>query len=42
MKKLEVEKGIEIAYEEAGSGDKYIISMQMGFEPICYQRELAR
>ncbi len=42
MKKIEVEKGIEIAYEEAGCGDKYVISMQMGFEPACYQRELAK
>ena len=41
IKKIEVEKGIEIAYEEAGTGDKYIISMQMGYSPKCYQRELA-
>lgn len=42
MRKVEVEKGIEIAFEEAGSGEKYVLSMQMGFDPFCYQRELAK
>lgn len=41
MKKIEVSPGIEIAYQEKGSGDKYVISMQMGFAPRCSCTELA-
>jgi pimeloyl-ACP methyl ester carboxylesterase len=40
-KKIEVEEGIEIAYEELGSGDKYIISYMMDFPPICSTRQMA-
>ena len=41
MPRVEVEKGIEIAYEELGSGDRYIISYMMDFPPICSTREMA-
>ena len=41
MPRVEVEKGIEIAYEELGSGDKYIISYMMDFPPICSTRAMA-
>lgn len=40
-KKLQTEAGVELAYEEAGEGDKYIISVQMGFEDRYYVREFA-
>lgn len=41
MPKMEVEPGIEIYYEEAGTGDKYIISYMMDLPPICSTRAMA-
>jgi len=40
-KKLEVEPGVFLAYEEHGSGDKYIICAQMSFGPRHYARKFA-
>lgn len=42
MPKLEVEQGIELYYEELGSGDKYVLSLMMDFPPISTTRELAK
>lgn len=41
MPRLEVEKGIEIFYEELGEGDKYILSMMQDFPPASSTREMA-
>jgi len=41
MKKLEVEPGVEIAYEELGSGDKYILSYMLDFPPYSSTRAMA-
>ncbi len=42
MPKIEVEKGIELYYEDLGEGDKYILSLMMDFPPIDTTRELAK
>lgn len=42
MPKLEVCSGIELAYEELGSGDKYVLSLMMDFPPENMTRELAK
>jgi len=42
MPKVEVKDGIELFYEDLGSGDKYILSLQMGFPPRSTIRELAK
>ena len=42
MPKVEVEKGIELYYEDLGEGDKYILSLMMDFPPINTTRELAK
>ncbi|MCR5136517.1 MAG: alpha/beta hydrolase [Oscillospiraceae bacterium] len=41
MAKIEVEPGIEIAYEEWGSGDKYILSCMMDFPPVNSTRAMS-
>ncbi len=41
-KRIKVEDGVELAYEEAGEGDKAIISLQMGFGDPFYVREFAK
>ena len=42
MPKVEVEKGIELFYEDLGEGDKYILSLMMDFPPEDTTRELAK
>ncbi len=39
---VNVEPGINLCYEEFGSGDNYILSAQMGFFPVGMQQQLAR
>ena len=41
IKKLEVQPGIEIGYEELGTGDKYVLCTQMGFNEQFYARKFA-
>ena len=41
-KKIKVAEGVELAYEEAGEGDKVIISVQMGFGDPYYVRDFAK
>lgn len=42
MPKIEVADGIELFYEDLGSGDKYILSLMMDFPPENTIRELAK
>jgi pimeloyl-ACP methyl ester carboxylesterase len=42
MPKIEVRDGFELAYEELGSGDRYVLSLMMDFPPVCMPRELAK
>jgi len=42
MPKVEVRDGIELFYEELGSVDKYVLSLQMDFPPRSTIRELAK
>ncbi len=39
---VNIEPGINLCYEEFGSGDNYILSAQMGFFPFGMQQQLAR
>jgi len=42
MPKIQVTEGIELFYEELGSGDRYVLSLQMDFPPVHSIRELAK
>ncbi len=42
MPKIEVAEGIELFYEDLGSGEKYILSLMMDFPPVNTLRELAK
>ena len=42
MPKIEVADGIELFYEDLGSGDKYVLSLMMDFPPENTLRELAK
>ncbi|MBO7700552.1 MAG: alpha/beta hydrolase [Eubacteriaceae bacterium] len=42
MPLMEVEKGIELFYEELGEGDKYILSLMQDFPPQSSTRAMAR
>ena len=39
---VRIEPGIDLCYEEYGSGDNYILSAQMGFYPFGMQQRLAQ
>lgn len=41
MPRIEVDDGIELYYEDLGSGDKYMLSLMMDFPPECTTRALA-
>lgn len=41
MPTLKINDSIELFYEELGSGDKYILSLEMDFPPECTTRRLA-
>lgn len=40
--KINIEPGIDLCYEEYGSGDQYILSAQVGFYPVGMQQYLAK
>ena len=42
MGRVKVEEGIELYYEEYGSGDRVVLSAQVGFYPKGVQQELAK
>ena len=42
MPTVEVEKGVEIFYEELGAGDKYLLCTQVGHGEYTLERELAK
>lgn len=42
MPTVEVEKGVEIFYEELGSGDRYLLCTQVGHGRFTLERELAK
>ena len=42
MPTIEVEKGVEIFYEELGSGDRYLLCTQVGHGRFTLERELAK
>ena len=42
MPKIEVAEGIELFYEDLGTGDKYVLSLMMDFPPLNTIRELAK
>ena len=42
MPTVEVEKGVEIFYEELGAGDKYVLCTQVGHGRFTLERELAK
>lgn len=41
MPRIEVDDGVELYYEDLGSGDKYMLSLMMDFPPECTTRALA-
>ena len=42
MPVIEVEKGINIFYEELGEGDRYLLCTQVGHSRFTLERELAK
>ena len=39
--RIHIEPGIDLCFEEYGSGDNYILSAQVGFYPFGMQQKLA-